>query len=63
MDEDRTKGKAKDVVGSAKETIGKATGDKKTERSGKADQVKGKVQKGVGKAKEQFAARNEAPTC
>ena len=52
MDEDRTKGKAKDVVGSVKETIGKATGDKETERRGKADQAEGKVQKGLGKAKD-----------
>lgn len=33
MDEDRSKGKAKDVAGSAKEKFGKATGDKETERS------------------------------
>lgn len=52
MNEDRTKGKAKDVIGTAKETVGKATGDKKIERSGKADQVEGKVQKGVGEAKD-----------
>jgi uncharacterized protein YjbJ (UPF0337 family) len=52
MDEDRSKGKAKDVIGTAKETVGKAVGDKETERSGKADQVEGKVQKGVGEAKD-----------
>jgi uncharacterized protein YjbJ (UPF0337 family) len=52
MDKDRSKGKAKDVVGTAKEAVGKATGDKRTERSGKADQVEGKVQKSVGKAKD-----------
>lgn len=57
MDKDRTKGKAKDVVGSAKETIGKATGDKETERSGQADQAEGKVQKGFGEAKD--ALRNK----
>lgn len=51
MDHDRTKGKAKDVVGSAKQTAGKVTGDKETERSGKADQVEGKAQKGVGEVK------------
>lgn len=54
MDEDRVKGQAKDVKGSAKETIGKAIGDKETERSGQADQVEGKVQKGVGKVKDAF---------
>jgi uncharacterized protein YjbJ (UPF0337 family) len=52
MDKDRTEGKTKDVIGSAKETFGKATGDKDTERSGKADQAEGKLQKGVGKAKD-----------
>jgi uncharacterized protein YjbJ (UPF0337 family) len=50
--DDRSKGKAKDVIGSAKETVGKATGDKEIERSGKADQVEGKIQKGIGKAKD-----------
>jgi uncharacterized protein YjbJ (UPF0337 family) len=52
MDEDRIKGTAKDVGGKAKESVGKATGDKDTERRGKADQVEGKVQKGVGEAKD-----------
>lgn len=54
MDEDQTKGKTKDVTGSAKETFGKATGDKETERSGQADQAEGKLQKGVGKVKDAF---------
>jgi uncharacterized protein YjbJ (UPF0337 family) len=58
MDEDRMKGKAKDVVGSAKETVGKATGDKETERSGKAEQVEGKVQKGVGEAKDSLRGKD-----
>ena len=52
MTDDKTEGKAKDVVGSAKETFGKATGDMETERSGKADQAEGKVQEGFGKAKD-----------
>ncbi|ODN71999.1 CsbD family protein [Methylobrevis pamukkalensis] len=52
MDEDRIKGKAKEMGGSVKESVGKMTGDKDTERSGKADQVEGKVQSGVGKAKD-----------
>jgi uncharacterized protein YjbJ (UPF0337 family) len=52
MDEDRIKGKAKDVIGTGKEAVGKATGNRQTERSGKADQVEGKVQKGVGEAKD-----------
>lgn len=52
MSDDRTKGHAKDVIGSAKETVGKAVGDKETERSGQADQAEGKLQKGVGKVKD-----------
>ena len=31
MDEDRTKGAAKNIGGKAKEGLGKATGDRKTE--------------------------------
>jgi uncharacterized protein YjbJ (UPF0337 family) len=57
MDKDRIEGKGKDVVGKAKEKIGKTTGDRKTERSGKADQVEGKIQKGYGEAKD--AARGK----
>ncbi len=52
MDEDRIKGKAKNVVGTAREAVGKATNDKKLERTGKADQVAGKVQNSIGKAKD-----------
>ncbi|QBX34336.1 CsbD family protein [Paracoccus liaowanqingii] len=54
MDKDRIKGKTKDLAGTAKETFGKATGDKQTERSGKADQAEGKVQEGVGNFKDAF---------
>lgn len=52
MDEDRSKRNAKGAVGSAKEAIGKAVGDKETERSGKADQAEGMIQKPFGKAKD-----------
>jgi uncharacterized protein YjbJ (UPF0337 family) len=58
MDEDRAKGKAKDVIGTAKEGVGKATGDRETERSGKADQVEGKVQEGFGKAKDTLRGKD-----
>ena len=44
--------KTKDVLGSAKETAGKAVGNKDLERRGKADQAEGKVQKGFGEAKD-----------
>jgi len=52
MDMNRIKGKTKDVTGTAKEAFGKATGDRKMERSGKADQVEGKIQEGMGKARD-----------
>ena len=52
MHKDRIKGEAKNVTGKGKEEFGKATGNKKTERSGKADQVEGKVQKGAGEVKD-----------
>jgi uncharacterized protein YjbJ (UPF0337 family) len=40
------------VKGNVKETIGKATGDAKTEVEGKADKVAGKAQNLVGSAKD-----------
>ena len=46
------------MIGSAKEMIGKATGNKETERSGKADQAEGKVQEGVGKVKDAFRGKD-----
>ena len=36
------------VAGKAKEALGKATGDKSTEREGKKDQLKGDAKKTVG---------------
>ena len=58
MDEDRTKGQAKDVKGTVKEAWGKATGDKDSERSGRADQAEGKVQKGFGEAKDALRGKD-----
>jgi len=58
MNDDRKKGQAKDVKGSAKETWGKVTGDKDIERSGQADQAKGKAQKGFGEAKEAIRGKD-----
>jgi uncharacterized protein YjbJ (UPF0337 family) len=52
MDKDRIAGAAKEIKGSIKETIGKATGDAKLEADGKADKVEGKVQKAVGGLKD-----------
>jgi uncharacterized protein YjbJ (UPF0337 family) len=52
MDKDRIVGSAKEIKGSVKETIGKATGDVKLQSDGKADKVKGKVQNALGDAKD-----------
>jgi uncharacterized protein YjbJ (UPF0337 family) len=47
MDKDRIAGAAKEIKGSTKETVGKATGDAKLEADGKADKVEGKIQNAV----------------
>lgn len=52
MDKDRIKGSAKQVVGGAKQAIGKAAGDKKLEAEGIAEKVEGKVQSAVGGLKD-----------
>ena len=57
MDEDRTKGKAKDVGGTLREAAGKAMNDKDMERRGKEDQAEGKLQKGFGEAKDAFRGK------
>jgi uncharacterized protein YjbJ (UPF0337 family) len=52
MDKDRIAGAAKEIKGSVKETIGKATGDAKLQADGKADKVEGKIQNTVGGLKD-----------
>ena len=52
MDKDRVKGAKNQAAGSVKETVGKVTGDKKTEAKGKAQKVGGKVQREASKAKD-----------
>lgn len=52
VDKDRIEGGAKQVKGSIKETIGKVTGDTKTEAEGKGDKAEGKVQSTVGGMKD-----------
>jgi uncharacterized protein YjbJ (UPF0337 family) len=49
--EDEVKGKGKQVKGAVKEELGKLTGDRKLEDSGKVDRVEGDVQEGFGKTK------------
>ncbi|WP_433798241.1 CsbD family protein [Actinomycetospora sp. CA-084318] len=48
--DDTAKNRAQQVKGKAKEQAGKATGDKKLERSGQADMVKGEVKERINKA-------------
>ncbi len=52
MDEDRIKGKAKDIAGRAERQVGEWTGDEETQAEGAAKQVEGKVQNAWGKAKD-----------
>jgi uncharacterized protein YjbJ (UPF0337 family) len=52
MDKDRIKGSAKKIKGSIKETVGKAIGDAKLEREGKAEKVAGKIQNAIGGIKD-----------
>ena len=50
--EDQGTGRAKDIGGKIKETVGDAIGNDKMKHDGQADQVEGKVQKGVGDVKD-----------
>ena len=52
MDKDRVEGAAKQAKGTIKETVGKVTGDAKTEAEGKADKTEGRVQNTVGGIKD-----------
>ena len=56
MHKDEAKGAAKDIKGSIKEGVGKATGNDRMAAEGASERVAGKVQKGVGSLKE--AARD-----
>ena len=52
MDKDRIKGAAKEAKGAVKETIGKATGDTKTEAEGAVEKKAGRAQNAIGGAKD-----------
>ena len=52
MDKDRIAGVAHQIKGRVKETVGKATGDAKTQAEGAAEKTAGKVQNAVGGAKD-----------
>ena len=52
MHKDQAKGAAKDIKGSIKEGVGKATGNDRMAAEGAGERVAGKVQKGVGSLKD-----------
>ena len=56
MHKDQVEGAAKDLKGSIKEGVGKATGNERLRAEGAGDKVAGKIQKGVGNLKD--AARD-----
>ena len=56
MHKDTIKGAAKDIKGSVKEGVGKATGNDRMAAEGAAERAAGKMQKGVGEVKD--AARD-----
>jgi uncharacterized protein YjbJ (UPF0337 family) len=52
MDKEHVKGAYDKTKGAVKETVGKVTGDKKTEAEGKMDKVKGRGRQAVGDVKD-----------
>jgi uncharacterized protein YjbJ (UPF0337 family) len=52
MNEDRIKGKAKDVAGRVERQVGEWTGDTQAQTKGAIKQVEGKAQNAWGKAKD-----------
>lgn len=51
---DKAKNKVEDISGKAKEKIGQATGDHKTENEGKGDQAKSNLKDAGEKVKDTF---------
>jgi uncharacterized protein YjbJ (UPF0337 family) len=52
MDKDRIAGSAKEIKGSVKEALGKATGNAKLQSDGRADKVEGRLQNAIGGIKD-----------
>lgn len=52
MNKNRLKGAGKQVIGAAKQAVGKLVGDAKLQADGKADKVEGKLQNAVGSAQD-----------
>jgi len=53
--ENELKGKGKQVQGSAKETLGRVSGNRNLEERGSQERVEGKVQERLGRAKRKVA--------
>jgi uncharacterized protein YjbJ (UPF0337 family) len=51
---DKAKNKVDEIAGKAKETLGRATGDRSTENEGKADQAKSNLKDAGEKVKDAF---------
>jgi uncharacterized protein YjbJ (UPF0337 family) len=56
--DDHARGEVDQTKGVIKETVGKVTGDRSTEVSGKLDQAKGKVEKKIGDAKDAVSGKD-----
>lgn len=54
MNKDQVDGAIKQVAGSAKEMVGKITGDTKLKAEGKIDKMEGKAQSAIGKVKDKL---------
>jgi uncharacterized protein YjbJ (UPF0337 family) len=52
MDKDRVEGSLKQAKGAIKATVGKLTGDAKTEAEGNSEKAAGKVQNAIGGVKD-----------
>jgi len=57
--EDEIEGKGKQIKGVVKEKLGKLTGDRDLEDTGKADRLKGDFQEGFGKVKRRIGEEVE----
>ncbi len=53
-DSDKVENKADEIKGGAKEKLGQATGDRRTENEGKADQSKANLKQAGEKVKDAF---------
>jgi uncharacterized protein YjbJ (UPF0337 family) len=62
MDKDRIVGSAKDIAGKVEGAVGDATGDTKTQASGRAREATGAVQNLYGQAKDAARSASDAAT-